>query len=93
MIALSLLGELARQGRTVVHATGSRSFTQTVRKVAAKGAPRVQKSFQYFNSFMQSEPKLPARPEDRRRRGRSRCAGRQPPRPMTDALTVRRCSQ
>ena len=37
VIALSLLGELARRGRTVVHATGSRSFTQTLRKVA--GAP------------------------------------------------------
>ena len=34
MIALSLLGELSRQGRTVIHATGSRSFTQTLRKVA-----------------------------------------------------------
>ena len=34
VIALSLLGELARQGRTVLHATGSRSFTQTLRKYA-----------------------------------------------------------
>ncbi len=56
VIALSLMGELARQGRTVVHATGSQSFTQTLRKVAAKGAPRVRKTFQYFNSFMLSEP-------------------------------------
>lgn len=50
------MGELARQGRTVVHATGSRSFTQTLRKVAGKRDPRVQKAFQYFNSFMASEP-------------------------------------
>jgi len=56
VIALSLMGELARQGRTVVHATGSRSFTQTLRKVAGKRDPRVQKAFQYFNSFMASEP-------------------------------------
>lgn len=28
VVALSLLGELARRGRTVLHATGSRSFTQ-----------------------------------------------------------------
>jgi hypothetical protein len=56
VIALSLMGELARQGRTVVHATGSQSFTQTLRKVAAKGAPQVRKTFQYFNSFMLSEP-------------------------------------
>lgn len=56
VIALSLMGELARQGRTVVHATGSRSFTQTLRKVAGRRAPRVQKAFQYFNSFMAAEP-------------------------------------
>ena len=31
VIALSLLGELARQGRTVLHATGSKSFTSTKR--------------------------------------------------------------
>ena len=36
VIALSLLGELSRQGRSVLHATGSRSFTQTLRKVAGK---------------------------------------------------------
>jgi len=51
VIALSLLGELSRQGRTVMHATGSRSFTQTLRKVAGSRAPQVRKMFQYFNSF------------------------------------------
>lgn len=56
VIALSLMGELARQGRSVVHATGSRSFTQTLRKVAAFRAPRVRKAFQYFNSFMEADP-------------------------------------
>ncbi|MCA1783093.1 MAG: DNA/RNA helicase domain-containing protein [Dermatophilaceae bacterium] len=56
VIALSLMGQLAREGRTVVHATGSQSFTQTLRKVAAKGSPRVRKTFQYFNSFMDAEP-------------------------------------
>ncbi len=56
VIALSLLGELSRQGRSVLHATGSRSFTRTLRKVAGKRAPRVQKMFQYFNSFMNVEP-------------------------------------
>lgn len=55
VIALSLLGELTRQGRSVLHATGSRSFTQTLRKVAGHRAPRVQKLFQYFNSFMAAE--------------------------------------
>jgi hypothetical protein len=56
VIALSLLGELSRQGRSVLHATGSRSFTQTLRKVAGKRAPRVQKMFQYFNSFIAAAP-------------------------------------
>ena len=56
VIALALLGELSRQGRPVLHATGSRSFTQTLRKVAGKRAPKVQKMFQYFNSFIASTP-------------------------------------
>ena len=56
VIALSLFGELARQGRTVIHATGSQSFTTTLRKVAARGAPRVRRAFQYFNSFMSAAP-------------------------------------
>lgn len=55
VIALSLLGELARTGRTVIHATGSRSFTQTLRKVAGHRAPRVQKLFKYFNQFMDAD--------------------------------------
>ena len=55
VIALSLLGELARRGRTVLHATGSRSFTQTLRKVAGARAPRVQRMFRYFNQFMDAD--------------------------------------
>jgi len=55
VIALSLLGELARRGRTVLHATGSRSFTQTLRKVAGKGSRRTQSLFKYFNSFIDAE--------------------------------------
>lgn len=55
VIALSLMGELSRQGRTVIHATGSQSFTQTLRKVAAARNPRVRKTFLYFNSFMTME--------------------------------------
>jgi uncharacterized protein len=55
VIALSLVGELARQGRSVVHATGSRSFTQTLRKVAGRGSPRTQSLFKYFNSFMEAD--------------------------------------
>jgi uncharacterized protein len=55
VIALSLLGELARRGRTVLHATGSRSFTQTLRKVAGKGSSRIQNLFKYFNQFVDAD--------------------------------------
>ena len=52
VIALSLLGELYRQGYSALHATGSRSFTLTMRRYAGHGAPRVKNLFKYFNSFM-----------------------------------------
>ncbi|MFM8353033.1 MAG: DNA/RNA helicase domain-containing protein [Actinomycetales bacterium] len=55
VIALSLLGELARQGRSVLHATGSQSFTKTLRKVAGRGSTRTQQLFKYFNSFVEAE--------------------------------------
>ena len=55
VIALSLLGELSRQGRTAIHATGSKSFTTTMRQVAGKGSTRVKQMFKYFNSFMEAE--------------------------------------
>ena len=55
VIALSLLGELARQGRTALHATGSNSFTETLRRYAGKGSTRLKNMFKYFNSFMSAE--------------------------------------
>lgn len=55
VIALSLLGELAREQRTVLHATGSQSFTQTMRRVVGKGSMRTKKLFKYFNDFMTAE--------------------------------------
>jgi hypothetical protein len=55
VIALSLLGDLSRQGYTVPHATGSRSFTQTMRRHVGKGSSRVKNMFKYFNSFMEAE--------------------------------------
>jgi len=55
VIALSLLGELSRQGRTVLHATGSSAFTQTLRRVAGSRAPRVKEMFRYFNQFVDAE--------------------------------------
>ena len=56
VVALSLLGELARQGRSVMHATGSRSFTRTLRQVAGRRSPRTKALFKYFNQFMDVEP-------------------------------------
>ena len=44
VIALSILGELSRRGRTVIHATGSKSFTETMRRYAAAGTTRVKRS-------------------------------------------------
>ncbi|WP_437012875.1 DNA/RNA helicase domain-containing protein [Streptomyces sp. enrichment culture] len=55
VIALSLLGELYRQGRTAMHATGSQSFTKTMRKVAGARKREVQELFKYFNSFTSAE--------------------------------------
>jgi len=55
VIALSLLGELARQGRQVLHATGSKSFTETLRKVAGYRSPATQRLFKYFNNFMEAD--------------------------------------
>ncbi len=55
VIALSLLGEFAREGRPVLHATGSRSFTQTLRRVAGRGSKSTQSLFKYFNDFMSAE--------------------------------------
>lgn len=55
VIALSLLGELYRQGITALHATGSSSFTTTMRKVAGARKREVKELFKYFNSFMTVE--------------------------------------
>ncbi|OON81484.1 DUF2075 domain-containing protein [Streptomyces tsukubensis] len=55
VIALSLLGELYRQGTTALHATGSSSFTTTMRKVAGVRKREVKELFKYFNSFMTAE--------------------------------------
>ncbi|WP_311922878.1 DUF2075 domain-containing protein [Microbispora sp. H10836] len=56
VIALSLLGELAERGYPAHHATGSRSFTQTMRRHVAKGSPRTKAMFKYFNNFMAARP-------------------------------------
>jgi hypothetical protein len=53
VVALSLLGNLSRSGRRVLHATGSSSFTNTLRKiVVGSRSTRAQEMFKYFNSFI-----------------------------------------
>lgn len=51
VIALSLMGKLAERGYTTMHATGSRSFTMTLRKVAGHTQKRAASLFKYFNQF------------------------------------------
>ncbi|MFG2194442.1 DNA/RNA helicase domain-containing protein [Streptomyces sp. NPDC048639] len=55
LIALHLMGHLGRNGRTVAHATGSKSFTTTLRHVAGQTNNRIPKLFRYFNDFEQVE--------------------------------------
>ena len=55
VIALSLLGELSRRGKTTLHATGSKAFRNSLRKIAGNRAPQIQKLFSYFNSFMTAD--------------------------------------
>lgn len=55
VVALSLLGELARRGKKVLHATGSQAFKQTMEKVAGHRHRATQDLFQYFNSFLGAE--------------------------------------
>jgi len=52
VIALEVMGELMRQGRSVFHATGSSAFTNTLRKIVGS---RAQRLFKFFNSFITTE--------------------------------------
>ncbi|MFH9658902.1 DNA/RNA helicase domain-containing protein [Streptomyces sp. NPDC017248] len=56
VVAMSLLGELYRRGVSALHATGSASFTKTMRRIAGHKKREVQQLFKYFNSFMDAEP-------------------------------------
>jgi DUF2075 family protein len=53
VIALEVMGELMRQGKTVFHATGSSAFTNTLRKLVGS---RAQRLFKFFNSFNATKP-------------------------------------
>lgn len=51
VIALNVLAELASRGVTVMHATGSKTFTSILHKILGN---RARNQFQYFNSFIPS---------------------------------------
>jgi hypothetical protein len=53
VIATQLVGQLAAVGYRVAHATGSRSFTITLRQKVGRRAANL---FKYFNSFMDATP-------------------------------------
>lgn len=51
LIAVTLLSELHREGKQVRHATGSQSFTESLRKYPAKGSTQLKGLFQYYRTF------------------------------------------
>lgn len=55
VIAINLMAELSRLGFNAQYATGSRAFTQTLRKTIGKGGFDQVK---YFNSYMTAEPDI-----------------------------------
>jgi uncharacterized protein len=55
VIAVNLLAELAADGFATQHATGSKAFTENLRKTVG---PRAKALFNYFNSFSAAEPEL-----------------------------------
>ena len=52
VIAARIVGEMAKRGLNVSHATGSKSFTETLRKTVGRRAAPL---FRYFNSFKTAE--------------------------------------
>lgn len=55
VIAVNLLAELSADGFATQHATGSKAFTENLRKVVG---PRARAQFNYFNTFAGAEPQL-----------------------------------
>jgi hypothetical protein len=54
LIALNLLAELSADDVVAEHATGSKAFTENLRKVVGR---RAAAQFKYFNSYGQAEPR------------------------------------
>jgi DUF2075 family protein len=57
VIAVQLLAELSRLGFISNHATGSKAFTENLRKIVG---PRARALFNYFNSYAGAVPELDA---------------------------------
>lgn len=55
VIALEVMGELMRRGKPVFHATGSRAFTRTLRKIVGKRAEKFYKFFFNFTNLKENE--------------------------------------
>ncbi|WNM57324.1 DNA/RNA helicase domain-containing protein [Candidatus Nitrospira allomarina] len=55
VIAINLMARLLRESRNVHYTTGSRAFTETLRKVIGR---RGSTQFKYFNSYMGEEEEL-----------------------------------
>ena len=53
VIALEVMGELLRQGKKVMHATGSSAFTNTLRKIVGV---RAKNLFKFFTVFHATKP-------------------------------------
>jgi DUF2075 family protein len=54
IIALHLVGELTKRGYNAMHATGSKAFTENMRRVV--GSRAGQSQFRYFNQFGNADP-------------------------------------
>jgi DUF2075 family protein len=55
VIAVNLLAELSAEGFVTQHATGSKAFTENLRRTVG---PRAKAQFNYFNSFGAAEPRV-----------------------------------
>ena len=55
VIAINLMARLLREGRNVHYTTGSKAFTQTLKKVVGRHGSA---QFKYFNSYMGEEEEL-----------------------------------
>jgi DUF2075 family protein len=53
VLALNVMASLLKEGRNVQHATGSKAFTENLRK---KLGPRTRPLLQYFNSYGAADP-------------------------------------